>query len=88
MHEELVFVDAPDVFRYRLSRVTGPLAALFDHVDGEFLFTPIGTGTNVTWCWTVHPKSTAAGLAMPAFAILWRGVARQGLEQLSEEPLR
>ncbi|MGB0969815.1 MAG: SRPBCC family protein [Mycobacterium sp.] len=88
MHEELVVVDAPNVFRYRLSRVTGPQAALIDHVEGEFLFTPIGTGTNVTWRWTVHPKSTAAALAMPAFAILWRGFARQGLEQLSDELLR
>ncbi len=88
MHEELVVVDAPNVFRYRLTRITGPLAALFDHVDGEFLFTPIGTGTNVTWRWTLHPKSTAARLAMPAFAIQWRGAARQGLEQLSGELLR
>lgn len=83
MHEELVVVDAPNVFRYHLSRLTGPLAALFDHVDGEFLFTPIGTGTNVTWRWTVHPKSTAAGLAMPAFAMLWRGFARQRLADAS-----
>ena len=88
MHEELTVVDAPNVFRYRLSRVTGPLAALVDHIDGEWLFTPTGTGTTVTWRWTVHPKSTAAGLAMPAFAVLWRGFARQGLEQLSGELLR
>ncbi len=88
MYEELTVVDAPNVFRYRLSRVAGPLAALVDHIDGEWLFTPIGTGTTVTWRWTVHPKSTAARLAMPGFAILWRGFARQGLEQLSDELLR
>ncbi len=88
MQEELTVVDAPNVLRYRLSRVTGPLAALVDHIDGEWLFTPTGTGTTVTWRWTVHPKSTAAGLAMPAFAVLWRGFARQGLEQLSGELLR
>jgi len=88
MYEELTVVDAPNVFRYRLTRVTGPQAALIDHVDGEFLFSPIGTGTTVTWRWTVYPKSGAAGLAMPAFARMWRGVARQGLEQLSGELLR
>jgi hypothetical protein len=88
MYEELTMVDAPNVFRYHLSRVTGPQAALIDHLDGEFLFAPIGTGTNVTWRWTVYPKSTVAGLAMPAFAILWRGFARQALEELSGELLR
>lgn len=87
-HEELTVVDAPNVFRYRLSRLTGPLGPLLDHVDGEFLFTPIGTGTNATWRWTVHLKSTAADLAMPPFATLWRGFARQGLERLSAELLR
>lgn len=59
-----------------------------DHVDGEWLFAPVGTGTMVTWRWTVHPKSGAAGVAMPAFAALWRGFARQALEQLSAELLR
>ncbi len=88
MHEELMVVDAPNVFRYRLSGGAGPQAAMIDHVDGEFLFAPIGTGTKVTWRWTVHLKSTAAGLAMPAFAMLWRGYARQALEQLSGELLR
>lgn len=88
MNEELTVVDAPNVFRYRLTHVTGPLAPLVDHIDGEWSFEPAGTGTAVTWRWTVHPKSRAAALAMPAFAALWRGFARQGLEQLSHELLR
>ncbi len=88
MREELTVVDAPHVFAYTLSGVTGPLAPLVDHVDGEWLFVPVGTGTLVTWRWTVHPKSGAAGAAMPAFAALWRGFARQALEQLSDELLR
>lgn len=88
MTEELVDVTAPHAFGYRLSGVTGALAPLVDHIDGQWLFAPIGTGTQVTWRWTVHPKSSAAGLAMPAFARLWRGFARRGLEQLSHELLR
>jgi Polyketide cyclase / dehydrase and lipid transport len=86
--EELTRVEEPNVFGYTLSNVTGPLAPLVDHIDGEWLFTTAGTGTEVTWRWTVHPKSRAAGLAMPAFARLWRGFARQSLEQLSDELLR
>lgn len=88
MREELTLVDAPKTFGYALTGVKGPLAPLVDHIDGEWLFAPTGTGTTVTWRWTIYPKSGAAGLAMPAFAILWRGFARQGLEQLSGELLR
>ncbi|MCH9767493.1 MAG: SRPBCC family protein [Actinomycetia bacterium] len=87
MREELTLVDAPKAFGYRLSGIKGPLAPVVDHIEGAWLFAPTGSGTNVTWRWTIHPKSAAAGLAMPAFAALWRGFARQGLEQLSGELL-
>jgi Polyketide cyclase / dehydrase and lipid transport len=85
MHEELTRVDPPHVFGYRLTNVTGPLAPLVDHIDGEWLFDPVGTGTRVTWRWTVYPKSSVAARAMPVFERLWRGYARLGLETLSDE---
>ncbi len=88
LREELTRVDAPEVFGYTLSNVSGPLAPLIDHIDGEWSFTPVGTGTEVTWTWEVYPKTAVAAVAMPAFARLWRGFARQGLEQLSGELLQ
>ncbi|UXA16964.1 SRPBCC family protein [Mycobacterium sp. SMC-4] len=88
MREELTAVDAPHAFGYTLSGITGALAPLVDHIDGQWLFAPAGTGTEVTWRWTVYPRSAAAALAMPAFARLWRGFARLSLEQLSHELLR
>lgn len=88
MREELTRVDPPHAFGYTLSNITGPLAPLVDHIDGEWLFTPAGTGTEVTWRWTVYPKSGPAGAAMPVFARLWRGFARVSLETLSDELLR
>ena len=88
LQEELTTVDAPHTFGYRLTEIKGPLAPLVDHVDGQWLFEPAGTGTNVTWQWTVHPKSKLGALAMPVFERLWRGYARQGLEQLSVELVR
>lgn len=87
MREELTVVDAPNVFGYTLSGLTGPLAPLVHHIDGQWSFTPLGTGTKVTWSWTVYPKSAVAGLVMPAFSMLWRGFARQGLEELADELL-
>lgn len=88
MQEELTLVDAPRAFGYTLSGITGPLAPLVHHVEGMWTFAPAGTGTEVTWRWTVYPTSSATGFAMPAFARLWRGFARQALEVLSDELLR
>lgn len=88
MCEELTHVDPPAEFGYTLSSITGPLAPLVDHIEGRWSFAPAGTGTLVTWRWVVYPKSRLAALAMPVFAVAWRGYARQGLEQLSGELLR
>jgi hypothetical protein len=85
IREELTAVDAPRSFGYRLTNIKGPLAPLVDHVEGQWRFDQAGTGTNVTWQWTVHPKGKLGTLAMPAFERLWHGYARQGLEQLSAE---
>ncbi len=88
LREELTRVDAPRAFGYRLTEIKGPLAPLVDHVEGEWRFSPAGTGTEVVWQWTVYPKSKVGAVAMPVFARLWGGFARQGLEQLSVELLR
>ena len=83
MREVLTSYDPPRSFGYTLSQVTGPLAALVDHVDGQWLLAPIGTGTNVTWRWTIHPRSAAAAPALPVFGRLWKGYARRSLAELS-----
>ena len=56
---------------------------IVDHVEGQWLFTPHGTGTLVTWRWTLHPRSALSAPALPMFARIWRGYARQALETLS-----
>ena len=88
MHEELTSFDPPRSFGYTLSQVTGALAPLVDHVDGLWLFDPVGTGTRVTWRWTIHPRSALTAVALPVFGRLWKGYARQSLEQLSDALLR
>jgi Polyketide cyclase / dehydrase and lipid transport len=88
MRETLTGVQPPHMFGYTLSEIRGALAPLVDHIDGQWLFAPVSTGTRVTWRWSVHPRSAAAGLAMPAFAKLWRGFAKQSLERLCHELVR
>ena len=88
MRETLTAVEPPHMFGYTLSQIQGALAPLVDHIDGQWLFTPAATGTEVTWRWSVHPRSAAARLVMPAFAKLWRGFAAQSLDRLCRELVR
>ena len=85
MREHLVDVDAPHSFSYRLTDITGPVRLLVDSIDGRWTFVAgaPGTGTVVTWRWTLHPRCAGA-VALPLVAVLWRGYARKALERLSE----
>jgi hypothetical protein len=85
MREELTFVDAPHSFGYTLTGITGPLAPLASRIEGLWSFAPVGTGTEVTWQWTVHPRFALTALALPVFGRLWRGYARQALAELSTQ---
>ncbi|QHN33636.1 SRPBCC family protein [Gordonia pseudamarae] len=83
MREELVDVDAPYSFSYQLTVITGPLSVLISHIGGRWSFTSVGTGTEITWQWRLHPRSRVASYAFPVIARLWQGYARQALEELS-----
>lgn len=85
MREELTSVDPPRSFGYTLTQITGPMAPLVGLVEGQWRFTPAGTGTQVTWRWTIHPRSALATPALPVLARLWQGYARQALEELSAQ---
>lgn len=84
MREELTLVRRPDAFGYRITGITGLMKPLVSAVGGRWTFTPAGTGVRVTWAWSVHPASSMSSLAMPAFGRLWRGYARQALEQVEQ----
>ena len=86
MRELLTEVDAPHSFSYRLTDISGPMRPLVDTVDGHWEFAPQGTGTLITWRWTMHPKGLGAGVLRP-ITVMWRGYARQALELLSKQLL-
>lgn len=88
MREELTRFDPPHSFGYTLSDITGPLSPLVSAIDGEWVFDPAGTGTNVTWRWSIYPKSGLTRPALPVFGRIWRGYARQALEELSDQLVR
>lgn len=87
MLETLTSVERPQSFGYSIGDVHGPMKPLVAGVEGRWTFAPVGTGTRVTWEWDVTP--TAPGrLLMPAFARMWRGYARQALEEVESVLLR
>ena len=82
MVETLTSVERPRSFGYTITDVTGPLKPLADHIEGLWSFDPAGTGTRVTWAWTIHPANRVAALALPVLGRLWQGYARQALEEV------
>jgi hypothetical protein len=84
MHERLTLVDPPRAFGYRISELRGPLSPIIEHVDGLWSFEPSGTGTRVTWTWTVYATSVFTAPLLPLFGKIWRGYAAQALETLSD----
>jgi hypothetical protein len=85
MREKLTQVDAPHAFAYTLTDVTGALAPLATRIEGLWSFAPAGAGTEVTWQRTIHPGSALVAPVLPVFARLWRGYARQALDELSRQ---
>lgn len=83
MREELTSVDPPRSFGYRLTKISGPMSLLVDHVVGEWIFSPAGAGTEITWRWAIHPKSPLTSWALPLFGRMWKGYAQQALRDLS-----
>jgi hypothetical protein len=91
MHETLTSVDPPHSFGYAITGIEGPLGLLVDRADGEWTFTPSGSGspaTTVTWHWNIHAASPLTAPLLPVVARLWRGYARRSLATLSDELTR
>jgi len=86
MREELIDVDPPRSFSYRLSEITGPMRPLVDSIEGRWEFSEAGTGTLVTWRWTLYPRGFGSPF-MPLICRMWRSYARQALEELSHHLL-
>jgi hypothetical protein len=82
--ETLTSVDRPSSFGYELTEITGPMKPLVAMVEGLWSFAPAGTGTRITWEWTVHPATSTAARAMGGFARMWTGSARNAFDALEE----
>ncbi|WP_426574773.1 SRPBCC family protein [Aquihabitans sp. McL0605] len=84
MRERLVRVDPPNVFAYEITELTGPMKGLASLIEGTWAFEEVGTGCRITWSWTIHPKSSASGVALPVFGRLWKAYASRALDHLED----
>lgn len=84
MVETVRTIDAPAATTYVMSDLTGPFAALYDGVLGEWGFASAGAGTRITWRWRLRPRGIAGRLAAPAIAWMWQGYAAKALERIRE----
>lgn len=73
--ETLVVADRPGTYRYRLGDFTGPFKALVAGVDGAFSFEVEGSGTRVTWTWSLRPTNPVTRLGLPVLGYFWRQYA-------------
>ena len=86
--EVLTTLEAPTRFGYRLIDVHGPMKALAVTVDGLWTFTTdTGAdgqpGTRISWSWDLAP-TRAGRFVMPAFALIWRGMAARTFDRIGE----
>ncbi len=85
MRETLTRIDPSREFAYGIDEITGAMKPLVGRVEGVWSFAVAGSGTRVTWAWSVHPANAVGSAFMPVFGKLWNGFARQAMEEL--EPL-
>ncbi len=82
MLETLTRIDRPQVFGYTIGSITGALKPLVVGASGSWSFESAGTGVRITWAWDIEPTAKLGRLAMPLFARLWSGYARQAMDEI------
>ncbi len=57
LDEEITTFEAPRKLAYTLKGFRGPLAAITERCEGQWVFSPLGNGTRVSWTFTAHLRS-------------------------------
>ena len=82
LRQTLTSVDRPHSYTYVLDDIHGRLRPFVRSVDGVWSITPKGTGAQVDWAWTMHPKASPARLTMNVIGGMWKGYADRALVEL------
>ncbi len=82
LHETLTACERPTHFTYRIDEIRGPMKPLVRTIDGAWRFVPSGTGTEVSWEWTLHPTSRVTRPTVQLVGRFWNGYAAKALAVL------
>jgi hypothetical protein len=82
MRETLTSVDRPHGFGYVLDDLHGPLSPFISTIDGVWSVAPEGTGSRISWAWTLHAKRSPARLTLSVIGKMWQGYADRALAEL------
>lgn len=82
LRETLTSVDRPRGFAYVLDDLHGRLRPFLRTVEGAWSVAAEGTGSRVTWAWTMYPTGSPARLTLNVIGRMWTGYAERSLEQL------
>ena len=80
--ETLVESDRPTQSSYTITELQGPLKLLVSQAEGRWTFAPSGSGTVVTWAWTLHPTNAVTARLLPVIGVFWHGYAKKALAEV------
>ena len=70
LDEEITDYEAPRKLAYKLTGFRGPLALITRQCRGQWVFSPLGVGTRVSWTFTAELTSPLAlGAALPIIKV-------------------
>ncbi len=82
--EELLIVDAPRFFSYRVAEFTGVLRHLCTDAHGQWWFMATTGGTTIRWSYAFHPRSALVIPALLPVGRLWQRYMSRALATACE----
>jgi hypothetical protein len=83
LDEHVLALEAPRRFHYRLKGFRGPFRALVKQAEGEWIFSPLGHGTRITWTFTAELTSPlVAGVAVPLVKVAMKRAMQECLDRI------
>jgi hypothetical protein len=82
--EVITTLQAPHIYAYRLTELTGVLGHLVQHADSSWNFTQEGASTHCEWNFTFTAKPRRAALIRFALLPIWTAYMRKVLQNTTE----
>jgi carbon monoxide dehydrogenase subunit G len=83
LDEEFLEFEPPRKVHYALKGFRGPLSLIAKQCEGQWVFSPLGNGTRISWSFTAHLTSPlAAPAAIPVIKVFMKDAMETSLRAL------